>query len=284
MDGLTGLSALAGYQTQIDAENEAGPESRSGNAADPRHGAKTGKTQQYPWESNEGQAGQHGPYGPENQMLGDEFWFIQPAGDEWQDPYFDHTPARRAGPWPNNVNAGAIPTNSPDDVSAMRIQSAANHAVDTNADARMSHALGALQDDWAAVDQVNPGYSELRPIPKQAMATGFMFGTTDRTQSMARQNEHGFDSSHMFRRYAQGSIPGNNMWMRPGGRPMVKSLPGPARPAIGPSSPFADDDLGSAFGIGGAVLQNVPTEYEPPYQPNLAAPVQFDEPGTAEWY
>jgi hypothetical protein len=284
MEGLVGLSALAGYQVQIDTENEATPEERYGNAADPRHGSKTGKTQQYPWEANAGQAGQHGPYGPENQLLGDEFWFFQDAGTPDQDPFFDHTPSRRAGPWPKGVLSGPMLSDEPDDVAFGRVLSAEAHAVRTNAGARAMTQLAPLQDDWNAVDNVNPGHTELQPLPKQAMTTGYGFGTTDRTQSMARQNEYGFDSSHQFRRYAEGSIPGNTMWMRPGGRPMVKSLPGPARPAIGPSSPFAGDDLGTAFGIGGAILQNVPSEYTPPSQPNLAAPVSFDDPGPVEWY
>lgn len=285
MDGLNGLTALAGYQVQIDAENEASPEQRYGNAADPRHGLKTGKTQQYPWESNLGQAGQHGPYGPENQMLDDEFWFFQDAGTADQDPFFDHTPSRRAGPWPRGT--ASVPSAGPDDVGYQRDQSAEAHAIRTNAGMRSLGILSPLQDEWTAVDNLNPGHSLQQPLPKQAMSTGFQFGTRDRVQSMAPQNQYGFDSAHMFRRYAEnkpGSIPGNNMWMRPGGRVMVKSLAGPARPAVGPSSPFAGDDLGSAFGIGGAILQNVPTEYQPPSQPNLAAPVSFDEPGAAEWY
>jgi hypothetical protein len=123
-------------------------------------------------------------------------------------------------------------------------------------------------------------------LPKQAISSGFMWGTRDRTQSMARQNEYGFDSAHMFRRWAVGAIPGNHMWMRPGGRPLVKSLPGPARPAVGVDSPFHGDDLGASFSIDGAMLQNVPTEYLPPPAVKLAPPLEWDESTgpVVEWY
>ncbi len=285
MDGLTGLTALAGYQVQIDAENEASPEERYGNAADSRHAHRGEKERPYPWESNLTQAGQQaGPYGPDNQLLGDEFWFIQPAGTENEDPYFDHTPSRRAGPWPKGIASGPVPSEGPDDLAYQRELSLKAHGINTNAGMRSLAMLSPLNDEWEVLEQTNPGHSDLVPIPKQMMSSGFGWGTRDRTQSMAAQNEYGFDSSHQHRRYATGSIPGNYMWMKPGGRPMVKSLPGPARPAIGPTSPFAGDDVGFAFGIGGSVLQNVPTEYVAPPTPNLAAPEAFADPGPVEWY
>jgi hypothetical protein len=66
---------------------------------------------------------------------------------------------------------------------------------------------------------------------------------------------------------------------------MVKGLPGPARPPIGIDSPFAGDDLGQAFGINGALLQNVPSEYVPPPQPTLSASVVSDvNDSEVEWY
>ena len=66
---------------------------------------------------------------------------------------------------------------------------------------------------------------------------------------------------------------------------MVKGLPGPARPPIGVDSPFYGDDLGAAFSINGAILQNVPPEYTPPPQPNLAASIASDSyDSVVEWY
>ena len=284
---LTGLTGLAGFQVQIDNESQASPEERLGGTVDPRHAIKNQEILPYPWEARSTQAAfGHGPYGPDNQLLGDENWFWEPAGDPSQDPTMDMTPSRRAGPWPKGIASGPVPSDGPDDVAYQRRQSMAIHGIRTNAGVAAMHGFEPLSDDWVQLENLTPGHSELMPIPKQAMASGFMFGTTDRTQSMARQNAHGFDSAHVHRRYATGPIPGNTMWMKPGGRPMVKTLAGPARPAIGVDSPFAGDDLGSAFGIGGAVLQTVPTEYVPPPQPNLAAAQVYADEGSpiVEWY
>jgi len=280
---LTGLTGLAGYQVLTDSDPEATPEERMGGVADPRHSQFL--ADDYIRRGMEIGA-PRGPYGPENQLLSDEQWFFEPAGNEYQDPQFDHTPSRRAGPFPKGILSGPIAGTDPDSIAVQLQESAAIHAIDTNADARSTHGMDALNDNWTTIEQLNPGNDELAELPKQSQSSGFMWGTRDRRQSMARQNEFGFDSSHQHRRWADSGIPGNNMWMVPGGRPLVKSLPGPARPAIGPDSPFAGQDLGQSFGIDGAVLQNVPTEYVAPPQPNLAAPVQY--PGgsdaTVEWY
>jgi hypothetical protein len=287
MDGLTGLTGIAGYQTMVDTDSQATPEDRSGNTADPRHSYKGTTVRPYPWEARSTQAaGMHGPYGPENQLLGDEWWFFQPAGMVEDDPTFDRTPARRAAPWPKGIASGRVPGETPDDIADQLTQSHAIHSVDLGAASRMQQQPDPLQDEWEAVTEVNSGYSEQQPIPKQMMSSGFGFGTRDRVQSMARQNDYGYDSKHMLRRYATGSIPGNTMWLRPGGRPLVKSLPGPARPAIGRDTPFAGDDLGRAFSIDGAVLQNVPSEYAPPPQPSLAPAVVSPDTSDAlvEWY
>jgi len=142
-----------------------------------------------------------------------------------------------------------------------------------------------VQDDWEELLETNPGHSDQVPIPGQLMSSSYGYGTRDRVQSMARQNEFGFDSAHMHRRYATGPIPGNTMWMRPGGRPMRKTLAGPARPAIGPSSPFAGQNLGFNFNPDGAVLQNVPSEYQPPPNPTLQPAVISDvNDSVVEWY
>ena len=290
MYGLTGLTGIAGYQVQIDADAQADPDERHGNIADPRHG-QLDRTQPYTWEANSVQAGVgHGPYGPENQLLGDEWYFIQPAGDVTQDPYMDRTPARRAAPWPKGIASGSVPGETPDQISDQLLQSYAIHGIRANAGMKMVRTQQGdiQQDEWVSLDEVNSGNSDLRPLDKQAISSGFMWGTRDRTQSMARQNEYGYDSKHMLRRYAVGPIPGNTLWMKPGGRPLAKSLPGPARPAIGIDSPFSGDDLGASFSIDGALLQSVPAEYSPPAQPNLAVslPRSSESYGNSvvEWY
>lgn len=288
MAGLSGLTGIAGYQQQVNEQAQATPEQRSGGTVDPKHGEWGETAHPYPYMSKAGQAAGKelpGPYGPANQMLGDEYWFLTPAGNEWQDPSFDHTPSRRAAPFPKGVASGPVPGVGPDDIAEQLRQSAIIHATDRGASGKKTTKNGALNDQWQELLETNPGHSDLVPLPKQAMSSGFMWGTRDRTQSMARQNSYGFDSAHMHRRYAVGSIPGNNMWLKPGGRPLMKSLPGPSRPANGPTSPFAGDDLGQPFDINGAILQNVPTEYTPPPQPNLAAPMAYDEnSAVVEWY
>lgn len=285
-NGLTGLSGLAGYQQLIDRSAQATPEDRSGNPANPRH-AHPQDARPYPWESQQTMAGSHGPYGPENQLLGDEWWFFHPGGSGVEDPTYDAQPITRAAPFPKGISSGPVPGATPDDIADQLRQSAYLHSIKTGASNKLIRTtLGDVtQDDWQELWEVNPGHSELVSLPKQAMASGFMWGTTDRTQSMARQNEHGFDSAHMHRRYAAGSIPGNNMWMRPGGRPLHKSIAGPARPAIGPDSPFHGDDLGAAFGARGAVLSNLPSEYTPPPQPALSSGYSSDsQDAYVEWY
>lgn len=288
MARLTGLTGLAGYQVLNESvdESQATPEERMGGAADPRHSESADKP--YPYMSTPGQTGSHGPYGPENQLLSDEGWFFESAGHWSQDPYMDQTPTRRAGPFPKGIASGPVPGDHPDAIANQLVQSAAIHGIKTNAGFRPLHTrLGDAQNDnWTSFDQLNPGHTELQQLPRQALSSGFMWGTRDRTQSMARQNEHGFDSAHMFRRWAVGAIPGNFLWMRPGGRPLAKTLPGPARPPVGVDSPFHGDDLGASFGIDGAVLQNVPTEYAPPPAVNLAPQLEWDQSSAApvEWY
>jgi hypothetical protein len=282
---LTGLTGIAGYQVQINSDSQATPEQRYGGTADPKH-AEVGETAvPYAWESKATQAaGQHGPYGPENQLLGDEYRFIQPAGTMDQDPAFDRTPSRRAAPWPKGIASGPVPGDGPDAIGNQLQQSYGIHGINTGAGLRSLTGYSALQDEWVGLSEDNTGHTDLRPLDRQALSSGFQWGTRDVVQSMARQNEYGYNGKHMLRRYATGPIPGNTMWLRPGGRPLAKSLPGPARPAVGIDSPFAGDDLGQSFDINGALLQNVPTEYTPPNQPNLQAPQAYQEAASPEWY
>lgn len=289
MAALTGLTGIAGLQFKINKESQASPEERSGNVANPKHGEKGEKATPYIWESTMTPGGSHGPYGPENQLLGDTAWFDEAAGFGWQDPDFDATPSTRAAPTVHGMLSGPIPSGGPDDTARHLKQSMAAHAVNTGASLRYQHSsMGwALNDYWESFENVHVGHTEVRDVPNQMKSSGFGFGTTDRVQSFARQNSYGFDSAHTDRRWASGSIPGNTYWMKPGGRPLVKSLAGPARPPIGVSSPFAGQDLGTSFGIGGAVLMNTPTEYVAPPQPNLAVPIQYTQPlgdAAVEWY
>lgn len=280
---LTGLSGLAGYQVQIDEDAQATPEQRSGGVADPSHAKYLAED----YIRRGAQIGEPiGPYGPDNQMLSDEGWFWEPGGEPNQDPQFDHTPTNHAGPWPKGFQSGPVGDISPEATAQKLRVLTGLHGMDLNGGAQsLLSRQEALNDSWETVDQLNPGNSDLADLPKQSKSSGFGWGTRDRTQSMAAQNEFGFDSAHQFRRFATGSIPGNNMWLRPGGRLIQKSMPGPARPAIGVDSPFAGQDLGAAFSVDGALLQNVPTEYTAPPQPNLQnAPSPDQGDSFVEWY
>lgn len=279
---LTGLTGIAQLQTLVEDPSDATPEVRSGGVADPRHGqALTDQT--IPRGSRMGTP--IGPVGPENQLLGEfDSFVLTPAGNEYQDPYFDHTPSRRAGPWPKGILSGPLDF-SPTRTAEQLQQSEIIHGIDTNADAHSTYMVDATNDNWDVIEQTNSGHTDVQANTRQSMSSGFTFGSRDRVQSFARQNEYGFDSAHQHRRFALPHIPGNYMWLQPGGRPMVKNLAGPARPAIGTDSPFTGDDLGQSFNIDGAMLQNVPSEYVPPPQPTLSASVVSDaNDSVVEWY
>lgn len=280
---LTGLSGLAGYQQQIDEDSQASPEERMGGTADPSHSKPLAED----YIRRGAQMGAPiGPYGPDNQLLGDESWFWESGGEPPQDPTFDRTPSHRAGPYPKGILSGPVSNGGPDDTADRLIQSYRLHSIDTGAELRLQTSGRYVQnDEWQRIDELNPGNSDLAKLPKQSQSSGYGWGTRDRTQSMGAQNDYGFDSAHMMRRWASGGIPGNNMWLKPGGRPMVKSMPGPARPAIGPDSPFTGDDLGQAFSYDGAILQNVPQEYTAPPTPRLSdAPSVDSNDSYVEFY
>jgi hypothetical protein len=104
-----------------------------------------------------------------------------------------------------------------------------------------------------------------------------------------KRNLFGYGDKHLHRRYAQSSIPGNYMWLRPGGRVMYKTVPGTAKLPIGPESQFTTDNaddsakaVGFPFNPYGAVLQQTPTEYVPPPAPNIApvTPAYSNDYGT----
>jgi hypothetical protein len=291
MDGLTGLQPLDGPVRLLEtaAESQATPEDRSGDPADPRHGQWGQQARPYPWQSSmmANPGGGHGPYGPENAFLDDDYWAMTPAGNASQDDTMDKTPSTRGGPSPKGVLSGPIPGDGPDDIAEQLQQSMAIHGIRTNAGVRAlvpPQALGIQNDTWVDFWEMNPGETMLQPLSRQQMGSSFVFGSRDRTQTFARQNEYSFDSAHMHRRWATGSIPGNTYWMRPGGRPLVKNIPTVARAANGPTSPFAGDDTMYDFTPYGAVLLATPTEYTPPPQPNLIAANYSGPAADVEFY
>lgn len=282
MDGLTGL---AGLQSLYVDTPEANPEEIQGNPADPRHGHAGEMARPYSWESQQTPAGDHGPYGPPDDLLDESDYYFLPAGMVTDDPTAETAPWTHAAPFPKNV-VGDMSV-SPDHVASQRRFSRWAHSLKTGGKRNVTiPTMEAQQDQWNEIWENDAGVtmlSDVSPQMKAGLAPAGR-GSTDRTQSFARQNRYGFDGWHMHRRYAASPIPGNTMWMRPGGRPMNKTLAGPARPPIGHDSPFAGQDLGQAFSYdNGAILQDTPTQYTAPPEPYVGPPVQYADESAPSW-
>lgn len=287
---ISGLQGLAGINAiQDDAESTfATPEQRSGGPADEYHGHVGEQATPYAWESQAMPGGSHGPYGPQNQLLDDEFWFLEPAGSPDQDPDFDYnTPSlTRSHGSVNNVGlSGPVPSQF--DAINTQIEQMGNKSSNLNTSASMiNNTLGDVQNDtWTEIWELNDGNSDLPPVGKQFSHQANGFGVNDAASNTSRKvNLYDYGSKHQHRRYATGSLPGNFMWMRPQGRPLFKTMAGPARPPIGRGSQFEGQDVGTAFQYdNGAILQTVPSEYIPPPSPNVAmtTPMYDDPNGTA---
>lgn len=276
LQGLTGLSTL---QTLQEDTPEASAEEIHGSAANPFHGQTGEQAAPYSSASLAVPAAESAYDGPVEGLVDDTSYFhpLLTAGKLTDDPTSERAPWTHAAPWPKDpIGDGSV---GPDNTLRQVEQNAAIHAIDVGGKRNVQiFTMDPLQDDWRELWEVNPGGVDLTTVPgqmKSGAAPGGR-GHTDRTQSNAHQNSYGFDSKHMHRRYAAGSIPGNYMWMNPGGRPLIKSAAGPARPPIGEGSQFQGNDLGQAFGIDGAVLQSPPVQY-------VAAPAPYVAPGYAAY-
>jgi hypothetical protein len=270
-----GIAPLSGIRGFVNPDPEATPEQISGGVADPRHGAPGEVARPFPYERNfPGQP--HGPYGLDNQLLGvEDYAYFTPAGQLFQDPTGDETPVTHAAPWPK----GMPTTTDPEDVAIRRQESLDIHSSDMGTSREMLYIPTAnpVQADWSELWEVDPGVSfpQLSEIPNQAKGIGAGgWGSRDRTQSFARQNGYGFDSAHMHRRIVEpggNSLPGTYMWMEPGSRPLVKSIPGTAGVPAGYDSPFYGQDPGASYDAQGAVLATLPADYAGVPQPALAS-------------
>jgi hypothetical protein len=265
-----------------DPTPQATPEERYGGMADARHANVGEVARPYSWEGI--YEGPHGPYGAENDLLGFDYTLTTPAaGALGQDPTADLTPRTHAAPWPKGVPQSP----DPETQAEWRAQEASIHASNTGASRRLlySPTSHALQDSWQGLYEVDPGDSAQDPnVPKQVGFAVGTFASRDRAQSLAGQNQYGYDAAHLQRRYATGSIPGNYMWMQPGGRPLVKNLPGTAQVPVGNDSPFAGQSPAKFFDTHGAVLTDLPYEYSPPPQPAVSQPAPSgDVPEVAWW-
>jgi hypothetical protein len=286
-NAMSGLTPLAGINIIKDDAAFATPEQRSGGTADPYHGNVGEQAKPYAWESRMTPGGSHGPYGPENQLLDDEFWFMEPSGMASDDPGFDrNTPSltRSHGSVHNETVSGPIP--SQDEAINKQISQMRNHASDLGTSDSMTEPSLAYvkQDNWHEIWDVDDGHSDLPEVGKPFSHQANGFGVNDAASNASRKiNLFGYGSWHKHRRYAQSPIPGNYMWMRPQGRILFKTMAGPARPAVGGNSPFAGQDIGAAYAYdNGAVLQTTPTEYIPPPSPNIESvnPAYTNDQGT----
>lgn len=278
--GLAGLQPLMPLSS-LTENPEATAEERLGGPADPRHGrALWEEPPHYPHERLRGV--RQPPRSTQDiGLVGASEGYALPAGAIGEDPYADVTPWTHRAPWPK----GVIQSVQPDDRADHLAWSAQLHAVDSGASRRMHTTTPAQQDAWVEVWTVDAGTSMQAPNNGQIKQASGGWGSTDRAANQARQNGHGFDSAHLHRRYAAGSIPGNYLWMRPAGRPMRKSVPGPARPPVGDASPFTGQDLTASFGVQGAVLQQSAVEYTPPAEPYLAPSYPAAaEPAAVAWW
>lgn len=273
---ISGLSGVKGF---VYSDPMATAEEKLGGPADPKHAIAGETASPYPWEQYPGES--HGPYGVENEILGMEAdQYITGHGYLSQDPTADLQPITRAANWPKGLPMSTDPA----EVGARRVESAEIHAQNMGGsrEALYLPTANAQQDEWVELWDVAPG--EMIPpqpaMPDQLKTTGMMgWASTDRNASFARQNGYGFDSAHMHRRYAAGSIPGNYMWMEPGSRPLVKSIPGTANIPTGPDSPFHGQSGATGYDPQGAALMDLPVDYSPPPVPSLAS--SYADDGTA---
>lgn len=283
ISGLQGLAGINAIQEDADAAF-ATPEERSGGPANDFHGHVGETATPYSWESQAMPGGSHGPYGPQNQLLDDAFWFLEPAGIPADDPGFDYNApslTRSHGSVHNVGNSGPAPSQY--EAVNRQVSQMGNKASDLGTSRSMTtNRLGdAKQDHWNEIWEINPGSTDLPQVGKQFSHQANGFGVNDAaSNTSAKRNLFDYGSKHMHRRFAMSPIPGNHMWMRPQGRMLFKTVAGVARPPIGRGSQFEGQDVGATFQYDtGAVLQNVPAEYVPPPMPNISTDTaMFDDP------
>lgn len=262
MPGITGIQPLNGMYAWSDPS--ADPFTLQGGPANPKHGQPLADPNQpYPWQA------QGWPQAQSNMPSGewiDDYQCYPSAGMGTPDtPYFDATPNTHAGPWPKGVPT----TVRPDEVAERRIESMVLHG-DGMDNAKPSLIISALQDIWQRIwnpDDKTPNIQET--VNNQVKHSVGGYGSTDAVGNPDGHNEYDYGNAHMMRRWGAGSVPGAYMWMKPGGRPLVGFVPGPARPPVG-TGPFEGQDIGQGFSAYPGVLTQPAGAYEvppDPYQP-----------------
>jgi hypothetical protein len=285
---ISALNRLAGYNAISDPTPFATPEERMGGIASPFHAHKGEIAVPYSYQSLAVPGARPGPHGLENQLFADPMWFLESAGSPEEDPYFDYNMpslTRSHGSVKNVTLSGTLPSQA-DSVNLQTVQM--NNKLSNLGTSRQlqNDRLGDVQqDNWQELWEINPGHDDIPDTTKQIAFQANGFGVNDAPSNAYHKTNYlgQWGEKHQHRRYASNSIPGNYMWLRPGGRPLFKSIAGTARPAIGEDSQFTGQDLGFAFSYDtGAILMDTPQEYVPPPSPNIVAitPVYSDAMGT----
>lgn len=279
--GLTGLSGLQPPEAVI-AVPEASAAEVQGGSADPRH-ALGSLGDVYPWQLTGVPGAYHAPYGTANELLAGPPDAMG-AGSPLQDPRADLTPATHAAPYPTLGLRDSVPSDA-DHGAADLVQLAGIHRSDTGASQEVTYNIDEPRGNWAAIQYDTAGQTLLASgMPRQLMGSIMGRGSTDRVQGMATQNSYGLDGLHEFSRYSQAGVPGNYMWLRPGGRPLVIEAHGNTNTFDGQDSPFAGSGLQKQTRtVRGAALMNQASEYIAPPEPVLAAPLPDDSPVWSSW-
>jgi hypothetical protein len=269
---ITGVNPITGF---VISQPEAPPFQQQGGPVDIRHGGPLVAPEVPPWLVIP-----MGPYpnvhNPYDDALDESKSYAgMPAGYLSQDKTADLQPDTRAAPFPEE--GPGSPTGEQVDVSERHagstrqlIQSAWIHAQGMGGGLKrlfMPQML-AKQDEWTGFYNKVQGDDIVPNAPGAIGHQAGGIGVNDHTSNKyAKINAYELNTSHRHRRFATGPIPGNFMWMKPGGRPMVRSLTGMHN--FPTSGAFENDDPGATFSYQGAVLQNVPSEYVAPPQPSL---------------
>lgn len=268
LQGLTGLTPSTGW---VDPTPQLTAEERLGGPANPAHGVPGEQAEPYPWTVYPDMAPM--PVGVENDLLG-YMPYVPEGGQLSTDPIADLQPITHAAPWPRGLPQSPHPdSQAPWRAQVDEIRDSSDFGASRKAELTGAGS-NAVQDDWQQVLATDPGqnFPGLQELPTQAKTVGVMgWGSRDRLQSLARQNQYGADSAHMHRRFAVGHIPGNFLWLEGSSRPMVKSVPGTAQIPVGTYSPFQGQDTSQSFNTQGSVLQTLPASYTPTADPALAA-------------
>lgn len=272
--GITGIQGLNQERFRVVIQPEAPPAGVHGGSVDPKHGHTGEVAEPYPWIEF---LGPHGPYGPgEDQMLSElpEDRTLR-AGDIRQDPSGDQTPYySHAGPNIPGImlNHETGPSHLPDGVSDYLRKSALAHGTRTNAAEKGRASSNPENDPWLRFWEPVQGEDILPPVPGQVSVAAGGFGTHDRTSNTYHKvNSYQLNTSHRMRRYSTNVVPGNWMWMNPGGRPLHKTLAGPAQVPVG-EGPFSGQDQGYGYGPEGAILMDPATSYVTPPLPYTTPP------------